>query len=246
MPLDNHKGDTKWEYIFDSQGSSWYWCNWYTIKAVLVDNTNANTGCEGGFVTLLEKKNLHTIGCSLHQNELPFRALFKHLDGTTKSHTTFNGLLGKLCANDCHNLPPKSFSAVENPLEFHFGIKDMDSLSSDQRLLYEYTVGISRGKVDPRFASWKIGPLNQARWLTLAIRLMCLWTRGAYPQNLSTKLYSLINFIVNVYAICWFDIKKKSNKFHHQQIYIYNMIDRIRKKPIEVQRITLKNLQYNT
>ena len=204
---------------------------------VLVNNTNANTGCDGGLVTL--NKSSHN-WFSLHQNELPFRALLKHLDGTTKSHTT----LGKLCANDCHNLPQKSFSAVENPLEFHFGMKDMDSLSSDQRLLYEYTVGISRGKVDPRFASWKIGPLNQARWLTLAIRLMCLWTRGAYPQNLSTKLYSLINFIVNVYAICWFNIKK-SNKFHHQQIYIYNMIDRIRKKPIEVQRITLKNLQYN-
>ena len=91
-----------------------------------------------------------------------------------KSHTTFNGPLGKLYANDCHNLPQKSFSAVENPLEFHFGMKDMDSLISDQRLLYEYTVGISRGKVDPRFASWNIGPLNQARWLTLAIRLMCL------------------------------------------------------------------------
>ena len=28
-----------------------------TIKAVLVDNTNANTGYEGGLVTLLEKKN---------------------------------------------------------------------------------------------------------------------------------------------------------------------------------------------
>ena len=60
-----------------------------------------------------------------------------------------------------HNLPQKSFSAVENPLEFHFGMKDMDSLNSDQRLLYEYTVGISRGKVDPRFALWKIGPLNR-------------------------------------------------------------------------------------
>ena len=147
--------------------------------------------------------------------------------------------MGKLCANDCHNLPQKYFSAVENPLEFHFGMKDMDSLSSDQSLLYEYTVGISRGKVDPRFASWKIGPLNQARWLTLAIRLMCLWTRGAYPRNLSTKLCSLINFIINVYAICRFEIKK-INKFHHQQIYIYNMIDRIQKQPIEVQRITLK------
>ena len=180
-----------------------------TIKAVLVDNTNTNTGCESGLVILLEKKkkkNLHTTGCSLHQNELPFRALFKHLDGTTKSPTTFNGPLGKLCANDCHNLPQKSFSAVENPLEFHFGMKDMNSLSSDQRLLYEYTIGISRGKVDPKFASWKTGPLNQARWLTLAIRLMCLWTHEAYPKNLSTKLYSLINFIVNVYAICWFDI----------------------------------------
>ena len=55
---------------------------------------------------------------------------------------------------------PKNLSAVENPQEFHFGMNDMDSLSSDQRLLYEYTVGISRGKVDPRFASWKIGPLN--------------------------------------------------------------------------------------
>ena len=51
----------------------------------------------------------------------------------------------------------------------------MDSLSSDQRLLYEYTVGISRGKVDPRFASWKIGPLNQARSLTLAHVPMDSW-----------------------------------------------------------------------
>ena len=40
-------------------------------------------------------------------------------------------------------------------------------------------------------------------------------------------------------------IFKKRNKFHHLQIYIYNMIDRIWKQPIEVQRITLKNLQYN-
>ena len=84
---------------------------------------------------------------------------------------------------------------------------------------YEYTVGISRGKVDPRFASWKIGPLNQARWLTLAIRLMCLWTRGAYPQNLSTKLYSLINFIVNIYAICWFDIKKVTSSITSKFIF---------------------------
>ena len=34
-----------------------FWRNLSTIKAVLVDNTNANTGGEGGLVTPLEKKS---------------------------------------------------------------------------------------------------------------------------------------------------------------------------------------------
>ena len=50
-----------------------------TVKAVLVDNTSTNTGCEAGLIAALEKKKikkLHTIGCSLHQNELPFTDIF--------------------------------------------------------------------------------------------------------------------------------------------------------------------------
>ena len=38
-----------------------------TIKAILVDYTNANTGCEGGMVAIVEKsflKKFHTIGSS--------------------------------------------------------------------------------------------------------------------------------------------------------------------------------------
>ena len=49
---------------------------------------------------------------------------------------------------------------------------------------------------------------------------------------------------MDVYAICWFEIKK-DNKFHNQQLYIFNMIQRIRKQPPEIQQITLKNIQYN-
>ena len=93
-----------------------------------------------------------------------------------------------------------------------------------------------------RYTSWKIGPLNQVRWLTLAISLMCLWTHGAYPQRLTTKLHSLINFIVNVYAICWFEIKR-NNKFHHQQLHIFNMIHRIKEPPHKIQQISLRNIQ---
>ena len=124
-------------------------------------------------------------------------------------------------------------------------IDEIQDLSWDQRLLHEYTVGISRGKVDSRYTSWKIGPLNQVRWLTLKIRLMCLWTRGAYPQRLTTKLHSLINFIVNEYATCWFEIKR-NNKFHNRQLHVFDMIQRIREQPHEIQQKALRNIRGNT
>ena len=201
---------------------------------------------EGEMVAILEKDilNLYTIVSSLHHDN--FRALFKNIDGCAKGPTAFSGSLGKLCSKDCHNLPQISFSTISKPLDSILKIDEIhDDLSCDQRLLYEYTVGISRGKVDSRYTSWKIGPLNQARWLTLAIRLMCLWTRGAYPQRLTTKLHNLINVIVIVYASCWFEIKR-NNKFHIKELYIFNMIQRIKEQPHEFQQIALRNIQGDT
>ena len=78
----------------------------------------------------------------------------------------------------------------------------------------EYVLGISKSEVNPRFAAWKIGPLNNARWLTLAIRLMCLWTRGAYPPELQDKLRNAVKYIVQVYAVSCLEIKTDS-KFHN-------------------------------
>lgn len=113
----------------------------HTLKAVLLDNTHTNTGCEGGLVTCLENKlerKLHTIGCSLHQNELPFRAVFKHLDGTTKAPTTFSGPLGKLCEIDCQDQPQVEFTKLSSPLDdMKFDEETLSDLSSDQRLLLE-------------------------------------------------------------------------------------------------------------
>ena len=43
-----------------------------TVKAVLVDNSSTNTGCEAGMMTALERKikrKVHAIGCLLHQKE---------------------------------------------------------------------------------------------------------------------------------------------------------------------------------
>ena len=74
---------------------------------------------------------------------------------------------------------------------------------------------------------------------------MCLWTHGAYSQRLTTKLDSLINFIINVYTTCWFEIKR-NNKFHNQQLHIFNMIQRIKEQPHEIQQTALRNIQGNT
>lgn len=219
-----------------------------SIKAVLLDNTATNTGWKSGLVTVLEtnlKRRLHTIGCSLHQNELPFRAVFKFLDGSTKSPTAFSGPLGKLCVIDHQDLPQVKFRTLSGPLDdIQFPDDTLTDLSTDQRLLLEYIRGISSGTVDPRFAAWKIGPVNHARWLTLAIRLMCVWTRGVCPPELQDELYHAVKFIVEVYAVSWFEIKK-DNEFSNQQQYIYNMIQRIKNQSDDIQCVALKNLEHN-
>ena len=72
-----------------------------TLKALLVDNIRVNTGADNGLIICLENilgRKLHNIGCSLYQNELPLRAVFRQLNGVIKSRTNFTGPLGKLCA----------------------------------------------------------------------------------------------------------------------------------------------------
>ena len=118
----------------------------------------------------------------------------------------------------------------------------LEDLTSNQRLLLEYAISISKGKVNPRFTAWKLGPLNHARWLTLAMRLMCLWTRGAYPPELQDKLRHAVKYIVQMNAVSWFEIKRDS-KFHNQQLYIFNVVQRMKQQAEEILSVAFKNLK---
>lgn len=63
------------------------------------DSENTNTGHLGGVATYLEKsldRKLLFCVCCLHLNELPYKASFRELDGSTKSATTYSGKIGKL------------------------------------------------------------------------------------------------------------------------------------------------------
>ena len=198
-----------------------------SLRAVLVDNTSTNTGCDSGLVTKLENllnRRLHMIGCSLHQNELPFRKVFCAIDGLRKSPYTFSGPLGKLCERDCHGLPQINFSIIKSELKWtDFTEEYRKDLSNDQRLLLEYVQGIAVEKVNSQLALRKIGPLNPSRWLTLAIRLLCVYTRGIYPVYLSITMTQLVQYIVQVYAVSWFEIKR-NGKFEMQPVFIFDMI----------------------
>ena len=98
-------------------------------------------------------------------------------------------------------------------------------LSNDQRILYEYVIGVDAGVVPIPWANRKIGPLCHSRWLTLAIRILCLYTRTASP---SSNLTLLANFIAKVYAPTWFSIKQSSKLKDMPQIlweYIQKLDD---------------------
>ena len=89
------------------------------------------------------------------------------------------------------------FNKIETPIgEGYISAAVLNDLSSDQRLLFEYCKGIGSGRVDDQWASWKIRPLNHARWLTLAIRILWVYSWETKP---APTLKQLVYFIVQVY-----------------------------------------------
>ena len=206
-----------------------------------------NVGRKNGLVACLEDRlgrSLHIIACSLHQNELQFRAIFKLLDGPTESPNSISGPIGKLCQKNYHMSSPRNFETVSGPLDNYLINNNVKSdLSNDQRLLYEYCVGISSGCIATPYQHRKIGPISHSRWLTLAVRVLCLYTRGVDNVN-EEILKKIVLFIVQVYAPNWFRIKF-DNKFYNQPRYIFDAIQRIKTQEDCIKKAAFKSIQQN-
>ena len=160
------------------------------------------------------------------------------------SHFYFH--TGSLCSNDFSNeCPVIKFKKIKGSLP-DLSSDVIKDLSKDQRQLYEYTKGITSGHMSPQFARQKIGPLHHARWLTLAVRLMALYTRGLPDthKECTTSLKEIVTFIVQVYSPCWFLIKQ-DNKFHNQPKHTHFAIQQSQKQPQHIRDIALSSLQRN-
>ena len=88
-------------------------------------------------------------------------------------------------------------------------IKD---LSTDQSYGYRIVTAIRTGVLPKDLALLEIGPVSHSRWLTTALRFTRIWIskHNLKGKNLN-NLRMIVEFIVGVYIVNWFNIKINSN-----------------------------------
>ena len=82
-------------------------------------------------------------------------------------------------------------------------------MSNDRKLLYQLILAIDKGSIDEKLARRRIGPVHQARWLTLASRILRIYI--SVPDHLGAVVMEMLErlsvFIIQVYfkvniAVC--------------------------------------------
>lgn len=204
------------------------------------DSTNVNTGFNNGVIRRMEielGRPLHWSICLLHLNELPLRHLFISLDGPMSGPHSFNGPIGKSISKSLQQ-PLVNFGViVGEPISC-----DKHLLSSDQLYFFEIVNVVKTGIVPKNFDSRMPGRLNHARWLTLANRVLRLYISTEVP---SKEFKVLVSFIVNSYAVVWFDIKRNSKCWDAAPHY-YKMIETSRFLPVRYRILVQKVLKRNS
>uniref|UniRef100_A0A6P7GJ66 Uncharacterized protein LOC114338834 n=1 Tax=Diabrotica virgifera virgifera TaxID=50390 RepID=A0A6P7GJ66_DIAVI len=209
------------------------------LKAIGCDGTNVNTGWKGGVIRTIEVqigKPLQWVVCLLHANELPLRHLLQHFDGQTKGPNSFSGPIGLLLAS-CETKPIQKFESIDIVLPE----VDKNSLSTDQRYLYQICCAIKNGFCSEALSKRDPGKINHARWLTTANRLLRLYVATTNP---SQNFLLLVEFITKVYAPMWFNIKSRPS-IEYGSIHLWQTINKSRHPPEEVKIIIDKVIHTN-
>ena len=134
----------------------------------------------------------------LHTNELPLCHLIAITDGPTSSDKGFTGdvcsLLSKV--QDMEYDPgfkamPKGETLINIPETI------LKTMSTDQKQCYKLVIAVKSGNLPQEQREMLCGPINHARWLTTAQRIIFLWTRK-HGQNIKV-LEMLVKFCLEYY-----------------------------------------------
>ena len=143
-----------------------------------------------------------------HVNELPLRHVISNLDGKSVSAKKFSGPIGQqIGREDLHTSDVVAFEPIPTVV-VRPQPEVLNDLSNDQRVLLEYMLGVSCGTVAAKYVNRKPGPLNHARWLTTAIRILMLYTRTLNPTD---TLTIMVKYIQAVYGKVWFRVKAEKS-----------------------------------
>ncbi|KAE8747832.1 hypothetical protein FOCC_FOCC005444 [Frankliniella occidentalis] len=203
------------------------------------DGTAVNTGHKGGVIRLLELKlqrPLQWFVCLLHFNELLLKHMMESVDGPTSGPTAYKGPVGKSLPS-CHLLPVVSFEAIPADLP----PLNVPDLSTDQSYLLRMSHAVAAGEVFSDLSELQPGPLNHARWLTLACRLLRLYVATEIP---SAELVTLAVFVMQVYVPQWFDVKRRPSCTEGAR-HIFKAIERSRYLPNPYLGVVQKVIQTN-
>ncbi|XP_049316933.1 uncharacterized protein LOC115065848 [Bactrocera dorsalis] len=194
------------------------------LEVVGADGTNTNTSWKGGIFRKLEERigrPLQWVVCLLHFNELPFRALFEHIDGVSKSPNTFSSDIGKLLP-DCEKLPVvkfESFPSCRLPSE----VNNPTQLSTDKAYLYKISEAVISGQC--------------------ANRILGLYISTDKPTK-EIKILVKYVYILTVYSPLWFSIRFNSS-IKDGSRHLYAAIHRSRYLPAKLRKVVDSSIQQN-
>ena len=106
-------------------------------------------------------------------------------------------------------------------------------MSTDQRTLYRSCRAIIDGEWTAGLELATLGPLNHARWITLAVRLNYLYMSTPNP---SEEIVRLAWFVVTIYSVIWFQAKRDW-KAHQAPELVFRVMKLIHSLPLDERRI---------
>ena len=213
------------------------------------DSTATNSGRKNGVMRRLEKaleRNLMRVLCALHTNELPLRHLFEAIDGKTSGKESWTGPLGKMLTNVLDLPLNPNFKTITGADLPSLTDEVVSDLSADQKYLYRILQVITTGKIPKNFEKYTIGPMNHARWLTLANRACRLYiSQTKLSPLLKKNLFTIVQFMVLCYGPSWFHIKTKPNLYHSPE-HVLTAVKSMRKLPKSTQDIVKPYIARNS
>ena len=106
-------------------------------------------------------------------------------------------------------------------------------MSTDQTTLYRSCRAIIDGKWTASLELATLGPLNHARWITLALRLNYLYMSTPNP---SEEISRLAWFVVTIYGVIWFLAKRNWKAYQAPEI-VFRVMKLIHGLPLHERRI---------